>query len=112
MPRSISATEARVHFGKIIREAADKGEPIFVDPSGGPQVVIVSRETWDRVSGRAEGKPKWRVELEKAWEMVERDRGRRPLPDIEAMIRDMREERSAELENNLLRREHRDEGSQ
>lgn len=105
MARTVSATEARVHFGEIIREATESGEPILVERSGKPQVVIVSQETWERMSNGERVRPKWQVELERFRREVHETHPQLRNVNWDDEIHAMREERSEELVDNLLRRE-------
>jgi prevent-host-death family protein len=45
---SYSATEAKNRFGKVLREAAQYGEPIVVERDGKPVAVIMSIEAYER----------------------------------------------------------------
>jgi prevent-host-death family protein len=45
---SYSATEVKNRFGKILREAAQYGEPIVIERDGKPVAVIMSIETYER----------------------------------------------------------------
>jgi prevent-host-death family protein len=42
MVRTVSATEARVHFGEVLRGVVDKGETVVVERSGKPRAVVLS----------------------------------------------------------------------
>ena len=46
--RCYSATEAKNYFGKVLREAAQYGEPIVVKRDGKPVAVIMSMEAYER----------------------------------------------------------------
>ncbi|MCZ7667891.1 MAG: type II toxin-antitoxin system Phd/YefM family antitoxin [Chloroflexi bacterium] len=46
--KSYSATEVKNHFGKVLREAAQYGEPIVVERDGKPVAVIMSMEAYER----------------------------------------------------------------
>lgn len=41
MAKIISATQARIHFGAVMREVAETNEPYVVEKAGVPQVAIV-----------------------------------------------------------------------
>ncbi|MBE2221608.1 MAG: type II toxin-antitoxin system Phd/YefM family antitoxin [Anaerolineae bacterium] len=45
---SYSATEVKNRFGKVLREAAQYGEPIIVERDGKPVAVIMSIEAYER----------------------------------------------------------------
>lgn len=46
--KSYSATEVKNRFGKVLREAAQYGEPIVVERDGKPVAVIMSMEAYER----------------------------------------------------------------
>ena len=45
----ISATQARVHFGELLRKVATGGGPVFVEKAGTPQAVVLSVEEYERL---------------------------------------------------------------
>jgi prevent-host-death family protein len=47
--RTVSATEARVHFGDLL-ESVQRGDVVFVERAGKPVAVVVSAEEWHRRS--------------------------------------------------------------
>ena len=51
MPRTLSATEARVHFGELIRSVAERGETVIVRHHGKPTVAFVSVAEYERLTG-------------------------------------------------------------
>lgn len=100
MKKTVSATEARVHFGELVRSVRESNEPVVVEHSGKPAVVIVSVATFDeceRVRNGTDAKPHWEVLLEQAWERNERAGDLPLIPSADEMIREMREERDAQL---------------
>jgi len=86
--RRVTATEAKNHFGQIIRLARRTGQPVFVESRGKPVVVIVSVETFERyrqknreISGgpgerarRSFGMWAERADLDEAWLAQGRER--------------------------------------
>lgn len=97
MTRVMSATEARVHFGELLRRVTEDAETVVVERGGKPQVVVLSLAEYERLRGAQEPEEDW-------WEMAERSRqtinayrGGRPMPDITEVIHEMREERDAQL---------------
>jgi prevent-host-death family protein len=51
--KSYSATEVKNRFGKVLREAAQYGEPIVVERDGKPVAVIMSMEAYERTRQKA-----------------------------------------------------------
>ena len=99
MERVISATEARIHFGELMRRVVKNQEPVVVERGGKPQVVIVSvteYENWKTARQRSNA--------QSALDLAARSRARiaarlgdRPLPPAEEVIRSGREERGEQL---------------
>ncbi len=44
MEKKISATEARIHFGELIRTVKEEQQPYIVERDGEPYVVLRSAE--------------------------------------------------------------------
>ena len=97
MTRTMSATEARVHFGELLRRVTENAETIVVERGGKPQVVVLSLDEYERLRGAQEPAEDWWDLAERSRQRIHESRGGRPLPDIEQMIRDMRDERDAQL---------------
>lgn len=49
MPRTMTATQARVHFGDVMRRVVENGEPIIVERAGKPQVAVISLADLERL---------------------------------------------------------------
>lgn len=45
----LSATQARIHFGEVIRRAYTEGEPVIVEKDGIPMVVILSVPAYEQL---------------------------------------------------------------
>ncbi len=55
--RTVSATEARVHLGEMIRAVNEDGQDIVIEKAGRPEVVMISvkdYEAFRRLSPRPE----------------------------------------------------------
>ncbi len=99
MTRVVSATQARIHFGELMRWAAETHEPITVERDGQPCVVILSVEAYRRLRD-AHVRPAWQDVLTQVRDFrahLQARRGGQPLPPPEEVIREMREERDAQL---------------
>ena len=100
MERVISATEARIRLGEWMRRAAEQGDVIIVARSGQPYVVMLSYEAYRRLQGE-ESRPAWEETLERIRKTAAQwraERGGKPLtPPPEEVIRQMREERDAQI---------------
>lgn len=62
MPKTVSATEARIHLGALLRDIAEQGETIIVERGGKPQAVrmgfrsqVLGARGWGRSWGAGAG---------------------------------------------------------
>ncbi|HEY7031835.1 MAG TPA: type II toxin-antitoxin system Phd/YefM family antitoxin [Thermomicrobiales bacterium] len=104
MTKTISATEARIHFGDVLRGVTERGETIVVERSGKPQAVVLSVEEYERLRNGTNEEDDWWTLAERSRERFARELGDRPMPDIVQIINDSREERDAEILAAVLRR--------
>lgn len=99
MDHVVSATQARIHFGELMRRATETDEPITVERDGQPRVVILSVEAYRRLQ-EAQARPAWQDVLSQIRDFrarLQARRGGQPLPPPEEVIREVREERDARL---------------
>jgi len=95
---TISATEARIHFGEVMRRA--RQGPIIVERDGKPEVVVLSKESFDALLAGLAGSAGWKKLLEEAHQRVRADLAGRTLPEPESILSELRQERYAP-ENHL-----------
>jgi len=103
LSRVLGATEARIHFGELMRRVVARRETVVVERDGKPQVVILAVEEYERLR-RAAVHAEWETALASAAEVgarIERRRGGAALPPAEDVIRAAREERDAGLDRSL-----------
>lgn len=99
MEYTVSATEARIHFGELM-DRAKKG-PVIVERGGKPEVVVISKQEYDQMIA-AVPKPDWRKNLEETHALIRAQYGDREIqPPPEEMIRQGREDRDEQLLDNL-----------
>ncbi len=98
MRYTVSATDARIHFGEIMRRA--KKGPVIVERGGKPEVVVISKQEYDQLVGNAPKKD-WRTMLDELHERLRVELAGRTLPEPEEIIRQGREERDEQLLDNL-----------
>jgi prevent-host-death family protein len=94
--RAVSATEARIHLGELMRQAVENREPILVECGGEPYVVILAVATYERLL-RGQPQEDWQSLVEEARTQIRSELGGRGLPPSEEVVRQMREERDAQL---------------
>jgi prevent-host-death family protein len=97
MEKVVSATEARIHFGQMMRRVTEEQQAIIVERSGQPQIVLISIEEYERLKAASLTPNSWWDQLLQARERVAADLAGRELPPVDEIIRQMREERDAEL---------------
>jgi len=82
MMRMVTATEARIHLGELMRQVVANQEPVIVERRGRPHVVLLSMDEYERLKA-AQARGTWRQDLERAIQAGARiatRRGARPLP--------------------------------
>ncbi len=97
MERRISATDARTRFGELMRHVVEKQEPVFVERSGVPHVVVISVDQCERLRAAQEEQEDWRELVRHARAQVRADVGDHELTAPEDMLREVREERDEPL---------------
>jgi prevent-host-death family protein len=96
MGRVVSATEARIHFGELMRRAVENHETIVVERGGKSHVVVLSVEEYQRlVKGQQPGD--WQELVRGARAQIQADLGGRNLPPPEEILEQVREERDEQL---------------
>ena len=55
MSKTMSATEARIHFGELMRHVTEQKEPVFVERAGKPQVVVISVAEYEQLTTQKVG---------------------------------------------------------
>jgi prevent-host-death family protein len=97
MERSVSATEARIHLGELMRWAVENDAAIIVERDGEPHVVLLSVAEYEQLKAARE-RHTWREALDRALQVGARIQARRhgaPLTPPEEIIRRAREEQDA-----------------
>lgn len=92
---SVTATDARVHFGEILQRVAQNDETILVERSGKPIAVILPVERYDRMRLK-QPEPDWRDLLKNAHDYIRSTLGDQVLTPADDIVRMGRDERDAE----------------
>jgi len=96
MRRTVSATEARVHFGDLLRRVGEGGETIFVKKGGLLQAVVLPASEYDRLLAGQEPEA-WRERARLARERIRAEVTGATLPPAEEVVQAGREERDEHL---------------
>ena len=92
MGRFVSATEARIHFGELMRRAVERREPVIVEHGGKPRRVVLSVEEYERLLG-GERPMDWKARVDQARACIRAVMAGREMPAPEEVLRQIREER-------------------
>jgi prevent-host-death family protein len=98
MEHVVSATEARVNLGELMRRAVENQEAIVVERRGEAYVVMLSADAYEHLL-MSQRKENWRDLLCRAREQVQRDLGGRELPPPETILDELRKERDEQLQS-------------
>ncbi len=95
MERRVSATEARIHFGELMQSVVREQNPVIVEKSGKPQIVLLSVEHYNRLQqNKAQN---WLDQLEQTHALIGATRKGDVNFHPADVVRAMREERDAQL---------------
>jgi len=94
----MSATEAKLHFGELLRLVSEGRESVLVERGGRPQVVVLSVQAYEQLVGAAD-ENEWRGRVQQAREAIRAEIAGRELPSPEDVLRDVRAERDEQLDS-------------
>lgn len=99
MGTTVSATEARVHLGELMRRVAEEHEPIVVERNGQSRAVLVPAEEYGQLRAEAPENPlaRWLERVDRVREQIAREGGIREPVDIAEIIRQGRDERDRQI---------------
>lgn len=98
MQKTISATQARIHFGEIMRQA--KIGPVIVERDGKAEVVVISKKAYDQLIA-ATAQADLQKKMDELHDRIRVELAGRSLPDPAEVIRQGREERDEQLLGSL-----------
>ena len=96
MERVVNATEARVHFGELLRRVKEGDETVVVERGGVPQVVVVSIADYERLVARSTSGD-WREIAGAVRGRVQEELRGKTVPSPEQLLHESREERDERL---------------
>jgi prevent-host-death family protein len=94
--RVVSATEARIRFGELMRRAVENHETVVVERGGQAHVVVLSVEEYKRLLKRQQ-QDDWKELVRDARAQVQAELGDRALPRPEEILEQVREARDEQL---------------
>ncbi|MBW1782270.1 MAG: type II toxin-antitoxin system Phd/YefM family antitoxin [Deltaproteobacteria bacterium] len=97
MKRVVTATEARIRFGELIRRVVENRESVIVERSGKPQAVVLSVSEYERLLEGQQDQNEWKSLVASARDQIRAELGNRKLMPPEEVIAEMREERDEQL---------------
>lgn len=100
METTVTATEARTHFGEMMRRAVDHEETIIIERGGKPEVVLLSLARYQQWQQTQQSTHRWE-KLDQLWSQIATETKDTSLTPPEDLIRQMREERDARLLTDL-----------
>jgi prevent-host-death family protein len=84
MLKRMNATEARVHFGEVLRAVDSRGDRVIVERDGRPVAAIVPIREFDEFwNAKADD---WLEAARRSREMVAQAYGAEPIPDADELI--------------------------
>jgi len=94
--KTYSATEARIHFGELLRLVAEEDRHVIVERGGKPTAVVISLKRFEEMRRRTEPAGTDPVDgvLALGRRIAKRRKGKSLTPP-EEIIRELREERDA-----------------
>jgi prevent-host-death family protein len=96
MGRVVSATEARIRFGELMRQAVENHETIVVERGGKSHVVVISVEEYERLL-KQQRQGDWQELVQAARDQIQAELGDRKLPRPEEILDQVRESRDEHL---------------
>ena len=97
MSRVVSATDARIHFGELMRQVVERQETVIVERAGKPQLVLLSLAEYERLQSTDRGSQDWKALVRQSREQARRALAGRALPPPAEVLRQIREERDEQL---------------
>jgi prevent-host-death family protein len=104
MTRTISATDARVHFGEVLRGVSEERATYYVERSGTPVAVVIPVDEYEtlRQQQGESVRPAWLDHVIRVGQQLAKERAGKPPINWEKIIDEGREERDAQLLEGLF----------
>ena len=95
MPKTLSATDVRVHFGEVLKTIHETDEPVIVEKNGEPIAAILTHD--DYLALRHGPATDWRELVRRSQDAIASLRERGWNPDWAEIINAGREERDRQI---------------
>jgi prevent-host-death family protein len=92
METTVTATDARIHFGEMIRRVIEEQDTIIVERGGEPKLVMLSINEYTRLQNAAQHQDAWLERIQQVRAHISANIGDREIPASEDIIRQMRDE--------------------
>lgn len=96
MEHTVSATDARTHFGELMRQVVEEDKQIIVERRGKSCIVILSIDAYQQLL-QGQQHENWQDLVERARAQIRSDLAGRKLPSHDEILQQIREERDAQL---------------
>jgi prevent-host-death family protein len=96
--RRMTATEARIHFGEVLRHARTTGNAVIVERDGSEEVAIIPITEYRRLHTAKATKEALLEQMERTHALIRSELGDRTLTPVSEIIDEMRAERDAEID--------------
>lgn len=90
MERVITDSEARLHFGEVLRRVVEDQDTVIVAHEGKPQAVILSIDEYERFRTTRPDQVGWQMQVTRAREMIQAEMGERGLVPWDEVFGSMR----------------------
>ena len=97
MKRVVTATEARIRFGELLRRVAENRESVIVERGGKPQAVVLSVSEYERLVEGQQDRNDWKTLVAQVSDKIRAELGDRELTPPEDVIAKTRKERDEQL---------------
>lgn len=101
MERHMTATDARVNFGDVLRGVSERGETVIVERGGTPQAVVISIAEYRRLTRDPVAPPDVETMLKDLHDLIRREGNQPLIPLPEDVIHEGREKRDAQIQDSL-----------
>jgi antitoxin (DNA-binding transcriptional repressor) of toxin-antitoxin stability system len=101
MTKSITVSEAQDHMRDIVEQVAQSGETIVLEVDGRPMAMLVPIDQDQHPDIDAYHPSEWVLRARRSRERIAESLGDSSFPSIDDVFEQMREERDAQLLNDL-----------